>query len=70
MSGGEKRFLRGVAVAMALAACAWGVEIWREARAGNGDGPPLGAICMAVPAVGLLIGAGAVWTATNERRRR
>ena len=67
MSEGDKRVLRVIAAVMVFAAVGWGFEIWRQARASDDGGPALGAICMAVPSVGLLIGAVAVWSATRRR---
>ena len=67
MSEGGKLTLRIIAVVMVLAAVAWAFEIWRQAQAADDGGPPLGAICMAVPSIGLLIGAGAIWSSTNRR---
>jgi hypothetical protein len=55
---------------MALAAFGWGGEIVREALQADDGGPPLGALCMAVPSILLLIGAGGVWSSTNRRDDR
>lgn len=62
--------LRVVAIVLGLAAFAWGAEVIRQALQADDGGPPLGAICMAVPAFGLLIGAGAVWSSTKRRDSR
>jgi len=59
-----------IAIVMALAAFAWGGEILRQALQADDGGPPIGALCMAVPSIGLLIGAGAVWSSTNRRDER
>jgi hypothetical protein len=70
MTDRGKFALRVVAIIMGLAAFAWGAEVVRQALQADDGGPPLGAICMAVPAFGLLIGAGAVWSSTNRRNAR
>jgi hypothetical protein len=70
MSDGGKLTLRVIAIVMALAAVTWGFEIWRQAHAADDGGPPLGAICMAVPSIALLIGAGAVWRRAHRRDDR
>lgn len=61
-----KLALRVAAIAIAVAAIAWGAQVVRQARQADDGGPPIGALCMALPAFGLLIGAGAVWSATNR----
>jgi hypothetical protein len=63
----RKRKLRIIAAIMVVAAFAWGAEIVRQALEADDGGPPLGALCMAVPSIGLLIGAGVVWSSTNRR---
>ncbi len=70
MTDRGKTVTRIIAIVMALAAFAWGAEVVRQALQADDGGPPLGAICMAVPAFGLLIGAGAVWSSTNRRDAR
>jgi hypothetical protein len=71
--GGNRMMERGklavriVAIIMGVAAFAWGGEVVRQALQADDGGPPLGAICMAVPAFGLLVGAGAVWSSTNRK---
>jgi hypothetical protein len=62
-----KIVLRVVAIIMGVAGFAWGAEVVRQALQADDGGPPLGAICMAVPAFGLLMGAGAVWSSTNRK---
>lgn len=52
---------------MVFAVAGWGFEIWRQANAADDGGPPLGALCMAMPSIGLMIGAGAVWSRTRSR---
>ena len=67
MTDRGKFALRVVAIIMGIAAFAWGAEVVRQALQADDGGPPLGAMCMAVPAFGLLIGAGAVWSSTNRK---
>ena len=67
MTDREKLTVRVVATIMALAAFGWGAEVVRQALQADDGGPPLGAICMAVPAFALLIGAAAVWSFTNRK---
>ena len=67
MADRSKLILRVVALIMGVAAFAWGAEVARQALQADDGGPPLGAICMALPAVVLLIGAGAVWSFTNRK---
>ena len=55
---GEKLVLRTLSIIMALGAVAWGFNVWRQVQNMEGDGPPIGAICVALPGFGLLIGAG------------
>jgi hypothetical protein len=62
-----KLVLRVVAIIMGVAAFAWGAEVVRQALQADDGGPPLGAICMAVPAFALLIGAGAIWSSTTRK---
>jgi len=61
---------RVFALVMCVAAFAWGAEILRQASGFNDAGPPLGAICMAVPSILLLIAAAVVWSSTTRRDDR
>jgi hypothetical protein len=70
MADGGKLTLRVMAIVMVVAAFAWGAEILRQALQADDGGPPLGAICMAIPSVVLLLGAGAVWFSTTGRGRK
>ena len=67
MANRGKLALRTVAIIMSVAALLWAAEIVRQAMQFDDGGPPAGAICMAVPAFVLIIGAGAVWSSTNRR---
>jgi hypothetical protein len=67
MSDRWKITLRVIAVVTFLTAVAWGMEIWRQIQAADDGGPPLGAICMAIPSIALLICSGALSTRTNRR---
>lgn len=62
-----KLAVRVIAFLMILAAFGWGAEIVRQALKADDGGPPIGAICMAVPSIVLLLGAGVVWSLTNRR---
>jgi hypothetical protein len=66
MRAGARTALRAIAIVLVIAAIAWGAEIIRQALAADDGGPPLGAICMAVPSIGLLIGAGILWSLTIQ----
>ena len=61
-----KHLSRVLAIVMVVGAAAWGAAVVRLALKTDDGGPPLGVICMAVPAFGLLIGAGAAWTSSNK----
>jgi hypothetical protein len=58
-----KLALRLGAILMMLAAVSFGVDSWRQVQAADDGGPPLGAIFMALPAIALLLAAGAIWSA-------
>jgi len=46
----------------------WGIWVVREILANSGAGPPLGALCMALPSFALLIIAGAIWPTTSKSK--
>lgn len=56
----EDRMLGRIFLRLLLAAAAWSVVVIRQSPQADDGGPPLGALCMAVPAL-LLVGAGAAW---------
>jgi hypothetical protein len=49
-------------LALILGALLWTLEILRQWHSNNDDGPPLGALRMAIPAVILIIAAGAIFS--------
>lgn len=65
MTDREKRGRRIVSIAMILVALLWGVEVVRQALRADDGGPPLGALCAALPAFGLIIAAGILWASTK-----
>lgn len=66
----EKRNLRIASVVMAIVAFAWGGEVVRQSLQTDDGGPPLGAMCMAIPAFALIVGAGIVWSSSNRSECR
>jgi peptidoglycan/LPS O-acetylase OafA/YrhL len=60
------RVRRGVSIFMAVAAAAWGAFVVHTALQADDGGPPLGAICFALPGFVLLVAAGAVWPKRTE----
>jgi hypothetical protein len=52
---------RVASMVMLAGAIAWTTEIIRQALLADDGGPPMGALCMAMPAIFLLICGGAVW---------
>jgi hypothetical protein len=61
---------RLVGICLIVGAAAWGAEVMRQANAADDGGPPLGALCMALPSVILLIAAGAVLSARKPSDQR
>jgi hypothetical protein len=51
---------RTFSIVLIAAAVVWGAIVARLARE-YGDGPPMGALCSAIPAFVLLIVGGALW---------
>ncbi len=60
---------RIISLAVGVVAVVWGVIVMRMAIKSEAE-PPMGAICFALPAFGLLIAAGAIWPKKSARRRR
>jgi hypothetical protein len=55
-----------IAGVMTAAAMVWGgVVVWKAVRLEYE--PPIGALCMALPSIGLLIGARVVWSSAKSR---
>ena len=57
---------RLASIGLAVAAVVWTAVVIRQANMHDDGGPPLGAIAMAVPALLLLIAAGAAWPRTGK----
>ena len=66
MMDSGKLAARLVAVIMVIGAVGWGAWVFRQASEMDDGGPPLGALVMGAPALGLFIGAGVVWSWTNR----
>jgi hypothetical protein len=60
------KIYRIIASVMAVAAIVWGMVVVWQATQREYD-PPIGALCAAIPAIGLLIGARVVWSRTSRR---
>jgi len=53
-------------VTLAVAAALWAAWVFRRSAQADHDGPPIGALCMCVPAVVMLVMAGAIWPKTKK----
>jgi hypothetical protein len=53
---------RVTASAMALVALVWIAALKLQMNQPGFDGPPMGALCLALPAIALLLGAAALWS--------
>jgi hypothetical protein len=58
---GRQTFQRVASIVLIAGAACWGAIVVRQALQTDDGGPPLGAICSALPAFILLIAGGAVW---------
>ncbi len=55
-----------VSLILLLGAALWTADILRQLNQANGDGPPMGALCMGGFSAILLIAAGAVWPSRRK----
>jgi hypothetical protein len=62
-----RHFPRIAGIVLIAAAVSMSVQLVRQMQEPDFGEPPIGALCMAVPIVILLISAGAVWTAGKSR---
>lgn len=60
--------LRISAAALTLVAIVIFVSVMRQAMQSDDGGPPMGAICSALPSIAALIGAGICWQDSNKNK--